>query len=163
MTAISSFDGTLLFAYFLLWFPSGRINATRRMFKGRKEPGIADVCVCTFHPHSSASVSHLMEEQTEAGRLVHSSGGRAPSGLPLISWQACCDHQLPSSLRPSVPPVGVPACSSSQGLSSGCLHHWSCLGAPAIHVPRECTPERGPQVSRPACLRGTGPQNQVAV
>lgn len=36
--------------------------------------------VRTFASHSSASVSHLMEEQTEAGRLVRSSGGRPPTG-----------------------------------------------------------------------------------
>lgn len=72
----------LLCAYFLPWFPSGCKNATRRMFKGRKEPGIADMCVCTFHPHSRASVSHLMEAETEAGVLVCSSGGRAPPRQP---------------------------------------------------------------------------------
>ena len=100
----------LLCAYFLPWFPSGCKNATRRMFKGRKEPGIADVCVCTFHPHSRASVSHLMEAETEAGVLVCSSGGRAP---PPASQ---APHFLAGLLRPpatvlaeaTVPAVGVP-------------------------------------------------------
>ena len=99
---------TLLCACFLPRFPSGCKNATRRMFKGRKEPGIADVCVCTFHPHSRASVSHLMEAETEAGVLVCSRGGRAPR-QPGPSF-------LAGLLRPpatvlaeaTVPAVGVP-------------------------------------------------------
>lgn len=101
---------TLLFGYLLLWFPSGCINATRRTFKGRMEPGIAAVCICTSHPHSSASVSHLMEEETEAGMLVCSRGGRPPAPA------SQAPRFLAGLLRPpatvlaeaAVPAVGVP-------------------------------------------------------
>ena len=130
---------TLLCAYFLPRFPSGCKNATRRMFKGRKEPGIADVCL-----HVPSSL--------EGFSFPFDGGGNRGWGVGVLQGR-----QGPPPASPLI--LGRPAATTSHGPRRG---HCPCSGrawpahrpggsAQAVYTTR-C--DSGPQ---PSMLLGHAP------